>query len=321
MNQSSAANIAIQETNELDEPTKLPQIASRIFNETPATKDAAHENFAFQTQAQQAFAGDLQLEAARRSNASKHSIGGGATRYRSNLKELPSLERQLYSTKHFATPKAMMQSSRFLQRYKQNQDQLLREMDHQFKEHYAKKIGEPKQAISGTGRPDFGAMGVSPGEEMQYEQNISSYSSMPRRGVRKSRPAPHKNHFAKRDFSPQTVRLFMIKNLQAQVVPLVVYQDKETKKTVATVHENITKKFPDPDPLAGIDSLVIDEPLEPTESSASTNKNAFLKKRSSVASINQQLDQKARQNADKSYFIKSTVPQDRLSPAARRLLG
>lgn len=184
---------------------------------------------------------DLQLEAARHSNdASKHSLHEGATRYRSNLKELPSLERQLYSTKHFATPKAMMQSSRFLQRYKQNQDQLLRDMDLQFKEHYGKKSGEPKQAISGIGRPDFGEMGALPGEEMQYEQNISSYSSMPRRGVRKSRPARNKNHFAKRDFSPQTVRLFMIKNLQAQVVPLVVYQDKETKKTVAAVHENIT---------------------------------------------------------------------------------
>ena len=33
----------------------------------------------------------------------------------------------------------------------------------------------------------------------------------------------NKNHFVKRDFSPQTVRLLMIKNLQSQVVPLVVY--------------------------------------------------------------------------------------------------
>lgn len=75
--------------------------------------------------------------------------------------------------------------------------------------------------------------------------------------------------------------------------------------------------------MAAIDSLVaqIDEPLDPTESSISTNGNALLKKRASVASINQQLDQKARQNADKSYFIKTNLPSDRLSPAAKRLLG
>ena len=33
----------------------------------------------------------------------------------------------------------------------------------------------------------------------------------------------HKNHFMKRDFSPQTVRQHMIRNMHAQVLPLVVY--------------------------------------------------------------------------------------------------
>lgn len=51
LNQSSTANIAIQETNELDEKTILPQITGRIQSETPAVKDTIQENFAFQTQA------------------------------------------------------------------------------------------------------------------------------------------------------------------------------------------------------------------------------------------------------------------------------
>ena len=37
----------------------------------------------------------------------------------------------------------------------------------------------------------------------------------------------------------------MIKNLNAQVVPLVVYQNKLTNKTVAGPKDNITRKFGD----------------------------------------------------------------------------
>jgi hypothetical protein len=71
--------------------------------------------------------------------------------------------------------------------------------------------------------------------------------------IRKSRQSRSKNHFQKRDFSPQTVRMHMIRNLNAQVLPLVVYQNKETKKTVATASQNITKKFKDPDPFKSND--------------------------------------------------------------------
>ena len=73
--------------------------------------------------------------------------------------------------------------------------------------------------------------------------------------IRKSRQSRSKNHFQKRDFSPQTVRMHMIRNLNAQVLPLVVYQNKETKKTVATASQNITKKFKDPDPFKSNDFL------------------------------------------------------------------
>ena len=99
----------------------------------------------------------------------------------------------------------------------------------------------------------------------------------------------------------------MIKNLQAQVVPLVVYQDKETKKTVAAANENITKKPKHPDPLLAIDSIFgqVDDPFYST---SSANISTFARKRTSIADVNQQLDQKGRQNTDKNYFIKANVP-------------
>ena len=39
--------------------------------------------------------------------------------------------------------------------------------------------------------------------------------------------------------------MLMIKNLNSQILPLVVYQDRESKKTVAAREEVKTRKYPD----------------------------------------------------------------------------
>ena len=90
--------------------TKLPQIANKKETGiTTPTVDVKNENFAFQTQSNQAFqSGDrAHIEADGSKQAMKTFIADQESSL-NNKKRLPSLERQTYSSKNFLTPKAMM---------------------------------------------------------------------------------------------------------------------------------------------------------------------------------------------------------------------